>query len=518
MHGANAQSKGQAAAGFRTPTRRTGAFSAALRILHAFLRFTVPLFLLFTFTGLTLSLPETDNKMKKKLFFACILFFHHFSFAQTADEAFIRRIADEILTNSQAYDNLRNLTKSIGARLAGSPQMYKAEAWGYQLLQRSGSTHTFKQPVMVPHWMRGGKDEAIAVLPGNKKKQLNVIALGNSIGTKGAPVSAPVILIKDFDELEQRKNELRGKIVFYNYAFNPRFVRTFEAYGDAVKYRSRGPSRAAKYGAVGVIVRSMSHSTDNTPHTGGLHYDTLYTKIPAVAIGLRDADWLAAELEKGAAVSVRLTTNGHFLPDAEGHNIIGELKGSEYPDQYITIGGHLDSWDNCEGAHDDGAGIVQTIEVLRTLVALGYRPKHTIRFVLFANEENGVRGGVKYAALAKENNEKHLFALESDAGGFTPRAFSFDCSDAQFEKVKTWLPLIAPYGCNEFIRGSEGVDIGPLKETSGTPTCGLLPDSQRYFDIHHASTDTFESVNKRELELGAVNMAALIYLVDQYGL
>ncbi|MCH5716758.1 M20/M25/M40 family metallo-hydrolase [Niabella hibiscisoli] len=262
----------------------------------------------------------------------------------------------------------------------------------------------------------------------------------------------------------------------------------------------------------------MSHSVDNIPHTGGTRYDSMYAKIPAVAVGLRDADWLAAELGKNTPVKISLKTNGHFLPDAEGHNIIGELKGTEFPDQYITIGGHLDSWDNCEGAHDDGAGITQTIEVLRTLKALGYKPRHTIRFVLFANEENGARGGDQYAEVAKARNEKHVLAIESDAGGFTPRAFSFNSSDAVFEKVKSWLPLIAPYGCSEFTRGGGGTDIAPLKEQLGTPLCGFLPDSQRYFDIHHASTDTFESVNKRELELGAVNMAALVYLVDKYGL
>ncbi|MCH5599562.1 M20/M25/M40 family metallo-hydrolase [Niabella ginsengisoli] len=455
--------------------------------------------------------------MIRKLFLFGFLFFSVACFSQTKDEAFIRQIADEILLNGKTYDNLRTLTKTIGARLAGSPGMYKAEEWGYKMLQQSGSSNTFKQPVMVPHWVRGGKDEATANIAG-KKKQLNVIALGNSIGTKGKGITAPIVIVNDFEELEAKKQQLRGKIVFYNYKFNPRYIRTFEAYGDAVKYRSQGPSLAAKYGAIGVIVRSMSHSTDNIPHTGMLAYDSMYAKIPAVAIGIKDADWLAEELKFNNNIRVELKTNGHFLPDVEGNNIIAELKGSENPDQYITIGGHLDSWDNCEGAHDDGAGITQTIEVLRALTALGYKPKHTIRFVLFANEENGARGGSKYAEVAQSKNEKHILAIESDAGGFTPRAFSFNCDDAQFEKLKTWLPLISPYGCNELMRGGGGTDIAPLKEKIGTPLCGFLPDSQRYFDLHHATNDVFEAVNKRELDLGAVNMAALVYLVDQYGL
>ena len=218
------------------------------------------------------------------------------------------------------------------------------------------------------------------------------------------------------------------------------------------------------------------------------------------------------------SVQVKMKTNGKIFPDTTGNNVIGELTGTQFPDEIITVGGHLDSWDNGEGAHDDGAGCVQTIEILRTFKALGYRPKRTIRFVLFANEENGLRGANKYADEAKAKNEKHIFAMESDAGGFTPRGFGFNISDEKFQKVLQWKELIAPYGCSEFTRGGGGADIGPLNRAFGTPLAGLSPDSQRYFDIHHARSDVFESVNKRELELGAVNMAILIYLVDKYGL
>jgi hypothetical protein len=273
---------------------------------------------------------------------------------------------------------------------------------------------------------------------------------------------------------------------------------------------------ASKYGAVGTIVRSMSHSTDNNPHTGSTKYDTSYKQIPAVAIGLQDANWLSQALSE-SAVAVTMKTNGHFLPDTIGHNVIGELTGTEFPNEIITVGGHLDSWDNCEGAHDDGSGCVQAIEILRALKAIGYQPKHTLRFVLFANEENGLRGGNKYAEVAKNNGEKHILAIESDAGGFTPRAFGFTATDKQYEKILSWQPLIAPYGCSEFSKGGGGADIGPLGKL-GTALAGLQPDSQRYFDYHHARNDTFEAVNKRELELGAVNMAALIYLADKYGL
>jgi hypothetical protein len=454
--------------------------------------------------------------MKKLLSIFTFLLIALVSFAQNDDSIFIRRIADEILMNGKAYDDLHFLTKQIGGRLAGSPQMPKAEQWGLKTLQSLNPDKAWLQQCMVPHWVRGGKDEANASFSG-KKKVLDVIALGNSKGSGKSGVTGNVIEVKSFDELEAKKDQLKNKIVFYNYPFNQKFIRTFEAYGDAVRYRGAGASRAAKYGAKGVIIRSMSESTDNYPHTGSLRYDSTYPLIPAVAIGLRDADWLSNQLKSGN-VSVNMKTYGYFLPDTIGHNVIAELTGSEFPNEYITIGGHLDSWDPGEGAHDDGTGIVQTIEVLRVLKTLGYKPKHSIRFVLFANEENGSKGGQKYAEEGTAKGEKHIFALETDAGGFTPRGFGFTGPEQQFKKIQSWQPLLAPYGASEIERGGGGTDIGPLSRAQNTPLGEYLPDSQRYFDIHHTRNDVFENVNKRELELGAVNIAALIYLIDKYGL
>ncbi|MFM1857859.1 MAG: hypothetical protein RLZ05_919 [Bacteroidota bacterium] len=448
-----------------------------------------------------------------------MVFVSQYAWSQSADSLFIKNLSDEILRHSKAYEQLAYLTKQIGPRLAGSAGMVKAEQWGLKEMQKAGADKAWGQECLVPHWVRGGVDKATAFFVSNDKKgiPLDVVALGNSIGTGSTPLRAEVVEVKSFEDLEMKKEVVKGKIVFYNYPFNPTYVRTFQAYGDASKYRGQGPSQAAKFGAVGIIVRSMSHGTNNHPHTGATRYDSMYTKIPAVAIGLEDADRLSRWLTK-ESVQVQIKTNGHFLPDTIGHNIIGELTGTEFPDEIITVGGHLDSWDNCEGAHDDGAGCVQTLEILRAFKAIGFRPRHTIRFVLFANEENGLRGGSKYAEEAKQKNEKHIFALESDAGGFTPRGFGFTLSDAQYQKVLGWQSLIAPYGCSEFSRGGGGADIGPLNRTFNTPVAGLQPDSQRYFDYHHARNDVLEAVNKRELELGAVNMAALLYLVDRYGL
>jgi carboxypeptidase Q len=454
--------------------------------------------------------------MKKCLSTLAILGFVFIANAQTEDSVFIRRIADEILVKGKAYDDLRVLTKQIGGRLAGSPQMVKAEQWGLKVFQSLSPDKAWLQECMVPHWVRGGKDEATASY-GKQKRPLDVLALGNSAGSGKNSVSGNVVEVKDFQELEAKKDQVKGKIVFYNYPFNQTFIKTFQAYGDAVGYRGAGPSQAAKYGAVGAIVRSMSESTDNNPHTGSLRYDSTYKLIPAVAVGLKDADWLSGQLKQGT-VSVTMKTHGHFLPDTIGHNVIAEVKGSEFPNEYITIGGHLDSWDPAEGAHDDGTGVVQTIEVLRVFKTLGYHPKRTVRFVLFANEENGTRGGQKYAQEATANGEKHIFALESDEGGFTPRGFNITGSEAQYQKLKNWQSLLCPYGGCETERGGGGSDIGYLNRNQKTPVAGYMPDSQRYFDLHHARNDVFEAVNRRELELGAVNMAALVYLVDKYGL
>jgi hypothetical protein len=374
------------------------------------------------------------------------------------------------------------------------------------------------QPCKTPNWQRGGKDFASVVNVNGKaiNRPLAALALGNSLGSNGL-VEAELLAVADFDELEKRKDEVKGKIVYYHSMFDPNLIQTFGAYGKMGVYRSTGASRAAKYGAIGVMLHSLSTAPDNAPHTGGMKYDEDYPKIPAVALGPNDAKELYANAKKGT-IRVQMQTYGYFLPDADENNVVAEIKGSTFPNEIITIGGHLDSWDVNEGAHDDGAGIVQTMEILRTMKALNYQPKRTIRFVLFANEENGMRGGNKYAELAKQNNEQHVFALESDAGGFTPRAIGISAtSPEQFKKMQQWASLLKPYG-TEITAGGGGADIGPLKNVNPSIVlAGLVPDSQRYFDLHHAKTDVFENVNKRELLLGAVNMAAIIYLVDQYG-
>jgi carboxypeptidase Q len=453
----------------------------------------------------------------RSFLFGAFLFLFIGTVKSQSDSVFIRKIADEIFQHSTAYNNLHALTKNIGPRLSGSPQTYTAEKWGQDALQRAGADRVYLQKAMIPHWVRGGKDQA-TLISGNNRQTLAVIALGNSVSTPAKGITAPMILIHDFDELEKRKSEIKGKIIFFNHPFDVNFVWMFNAYQEAVPYRVFGASRAAKYGAVGVLVRSMSSSTDNFPHTGAMIYNDSFPKIPALAVGLRDADKLVATAATQNSLSLFISTNAHALADTVGYNVIGEWRGSEFPDQYITVGGHLDSWDPAEGASDDGTGCVHSIEVLRALKAAGYKPRHSIRVVLFTDEENGGRGALAYSSEAKTKNEKHIFALESDAGGFTPREFSFKGTEAQMKTIRPLLPLFEPYGVTTFSMHGAGSDVDPLNDSTGILVAALIPDSQRYFDYHHAANDVFENVNKRELELGAINMAALIYLVDKYGL
>ena len=454
--------------------------------------------------------------MRWFLFCSLFLLLTGSSHAQS-DSVAIKKIADEIFEHSTAYSNLIQLTKHIGPRLSGSPQTYAAEKWGQEVLKEAGAGKVYLQKAMIPHWVRGGKDEA-ALVSGKSRQSLAVIALGNSVPTPAGGITAPMILIHDFDELEKRKDEIKGKIVFYNHPFNVDFVWVFNAYSEAVPYRVTGASRAAKYGALGVVVRSMTSSIDNFPHTGAMIYNDSFPKVPALAIGLQDADKLVAAAASYKELHLFISTRAHALPDTAGYNVVGEWVGSEFPDQYITVGGHLDSWDPAEGASDDGTGCVQSVEVLRALKATGYKPRHTLRVVLFTDEENGGAGAKAYSSAARRAGEKHIFALESDGGGFTPRGFSFHGTTKELAEMQSFLPLLKPYGVYEFTSSGAGADVEPLHDSTGVLAAELIPDSQRYFDYHHAASDVLEKVNKRELDLGAINMAALIYLTDKHGL
>jgi len=457
--------------------------------------------------------------MVKRFF---LLFFQlaitNWLFAQDKNTDEIKRIASEVMTNSGAYENLRYLTKKIGPRLSGSANAQKAVEATARMMKEAGADTVYLQPCMVPHWVRGAKETGFIQVANGTKYPLNLTALGNSVGTDAAGIRSKVIEVRSMEELHLLGEKgVKGNIVFFNIPMNPAYIKTFRAYSESGIGRRSGPSQAAKYGAIGVMVRSLASNVDEYPHTGATAYNDSFPKIPAVAISTKDAEWLSSQLKNRIALNAYFKTNCRMLPDVLSYNVVGEIRGTEYPKEIITVGGHLDSWDICEGAHDDGAGCVQSIEVLRAFKKLGIQPKRTVRAVMFMNEENGLRGGLAYFKAAKDNKEQHIFALESDAGGFTPRGFGFDVSDETMNKLLQWKPLFFEYGIYDFAKGGGGADISPLKQL-GTALAGLSPDSQRYFDVHHAASDTFESVSKRELDLGALNMAALIWLVSEYGL
>lgn len=456
--------------------------------------------------------------MKYFLIFALLILSLR-GYAQSSDETTIRTIYDEALARGKSYEMLEYLTTKIGSRLSGSPGAAASVEWTRHVMQNFGFDSVWLQPVMVPHWERGQKEVARVL---NSKKmgtvELTVCALGNSIGTGPDGVSAVVVEVKNFEDLKRLgEKNLKGKIVFFNRPMDPKQVQTFTAYSGAVDQRGSGASEAAKYGAIGVIVRSMGINPEDYPHTGSLRYAPNIAKIPAVAVSTKHADLLSRILKEDASVQLYFETHCMIFPDAPSFNVVGQINGSEYKDEIITVGGHLDSWDLGQGAHDDGAGCVQSIEVLRIFKTMGYKPKRTIRAVMFMNEENGLRGGTEYAAQGLKKKENHIAAVESDRGGFVPRGFTMTGNDVAKAKIRSWKNLFEPYGLTDFSQDGGGADISPLAP-QGTTLIGFLPDSQRYFSYHHTAEDTFDKVDKRELELGAASMAAMIYLIDWHGL
>ena len=432
----------------------------------------------------------------------------------------ISKIYDVALTNGKSYEWLDYLSNQIGGRLSGSLNADRAVKWGFKELNNLDLDKVFLEDVMVPKWVRGTFEYASIITGPGMSINVPICSLGGSIATPASGLRAQVIEVKSFEELEAlgMKN-IKGKFVFFNRPMPAGIIDTFEAYSVTRDQRSNGAERAAKYGAVGVIIRSMNLKLDDYPHTGNMSYGKLPNKmrIPAAAISTNGAELLSSMLSLNKNLYFYLKQDCKNLPDVKSYNVIGEIKGSDFPNEIIVVGGHLDSWDLGDGAHDDGAGIVQSMEVLNIFNKISYKPKRTIRVVLYMNEENGLRGGITYAKNAKNKNENHIFALESDAGGFSPRGFSFEASDNQFKKIKSWETYFHPYLTDRFTLGGSGADIGPLRNGK-IVLAGLRPDSQRYFEYHHTANDTFEAINKRELELGAAAMTSMIYLVDQHGL
>ncbi len=440
--------------------------------------------------------------------------------AQQEIEPTLKEIYQTALLDGQSYPWLAHLSNQIGGRLSGSLNAQRAVEWGKEELDALGLDKVWLQPVMVPKWIRGTFEYAnIETSPGNTIN-VPVCALGGSVATPLAGIRAEVIEVKDFEELKALgKEKVKGKIVFYNRPMQADLINTFSAYSGCVDQRFSGAEEAARLGAVGVVVRSMNLRLDDYPHTGSMGYGDLplRERIPAAAISTNGAELLSSMLALNPALKFYLKQNCKNLPDVQSYNVIGEITGTTYPDEIMVVGGHLDSWDLGDGSHDDGAGIVQSMEVLRIMKKINYRPKRTLRVVLYMNEENGQRGAAKYTEVAQKKNEKHVFALESDAGGFTPRGFSIDTTPEKLKTIQSWAPYFEPYLIHLFVKGGSGADIAPLKSDDNV-LAGLRPDSQRYFDFHHAANDTFDAINKRELELGAATMASMVFLMDHFKL
>lgn len=446
---------------------------------------------------------------------------HHTAKGQSeyqTDSIFIRKIFNTALSDGKCYEVLRDLCFKVGPRLSGSAGAAKAVQYTRNVMIEQQFDHVFLQDVIVPHWIRGAKEQGWIVAGKTRKIAVPITALGGSISTPKGGITAQVIEVKNFQELHEKDPALvKGKIVFFNRPMDPTRFSTFDAYAGAVDQRGSGASEAAKMGAIGCIVRSMTTRLDDIPHTGSMRYASGVPMIPAASVSTNAAELLSKTLAKNPQTKFHFQQNCETLPDVASHNVIGELRGAAKADQYIVVGGHLDSWDFGHGAHDDGSGCVQSIESIRLLKTLGYKPNNTLRAVMYMNEENGLKGGMAYADSARSKKEKHLAAIESDRGGFTPLGFGIVGSARQKEKIKSWARLFAPYGIHQLGVGGGGADIGPLGPL-GTTLLGLMPDTQRYFDYHHAPNDTFDKVNKRELELGAATMAAMVYLIDKYGL
>ncbi|MBM4167310.1 MAG: M20/M25/M40 family metallo-hydrolase [Ignavibacteria bacterium] len=454
------------------------------------------------------------NKIFPVLVLYAFIHTHSFSQSKRMYDSLARSIITYGLTSGKAYEMLNELCFSIGHRLSGSPQAAQAVEWSANKMREYSLDNVRLESLYVPHWIRGPIEEA-SILDKEIHRPLTVCALGGSIGTSSEGITAAVLEVKTFEELHSLKEFAKGKIIFFNRPMPKEKIMPFEAYGSAVNQRGSGAIEAAKVGGVAALVRSMTMRLDDVPHTGSMGYNDTVRKIPSAAISTNDADMLSAFLSKEKNAMVNLKLSCETLPDVLSANVLGEIIGSEKPEEIILVGGHLDSWDKGQGAHDDGAGCVQSIEALRIIRELGLQPKRTIRAVLFMNEENGLRGGKHYAQF--HSNEKHIVAVETDAGGFSPRGFGISTDSVRFEKIARWSYLFESIDADNFKKGGGGADISELAK-HGVPVMGLRVDAQRYFDYHHSDNDTFDKVNERELELGAIALSILLFVLAEEGL
>lgn len=435
---------------------------------------------------------------------------------QPSDSMFISKILYSALTNRSAYNNLKYLCDSAKGRLLGTEASLKALAYFKSKINELNADTCFFQEYTTPAWRHISTSASIK--ESGTEIKLHALALGPSVATETSGVEADVIEVSGIEELNrlERKN-VEGKIVFYNKIFNNTYINPSDAYRDAVKVRLYGAPEAARLGAKAAVIRSLTAQIDTFPHTGKTVYFDSIVKIPIVALSAQDADLLSKKLKEGRNLKLKLNVDVEKVEKVTTYNLIADFKGAEKPDEYILIGAHIDSWYNTSGAHDDGAGCVQVVDIIRIFRDLNYQNKRSVRVVLFMDEELFQTGADAYAFYSKENKIKYCAAIESDAGGFSPRSFAIDGSESVFSKISSFQLLLKPYGIYYIYKGGTDVDIERLKQFN-VPLIGNKPDVQRYFDYHHSSSDTFDKVNFRELQLGTCTLAGLVYLIDKYGL
>jgi len=408
-----------------------------------------------------------------------------------------------------AWEKLSYLTDRIGHRLSGSKSLEQAVEWAVATMKADGHEGVRAEKVMVPHWVRGAES---AELVAPVERPLAIVGLGGTIATPRKGLVGEVVVVRDFAELEKLGAQVKGKIVLYNHPMAAYSEEKGPGYGEAVEYRGAGPARAAALGAKAALVRSVTARSLRSPHTGATRFQDGEKQIPAAAVSVEDAELITRLAAAGQPVKVRLLLSGRKLPDAPSANVVAELRGREKPDEVVVMGGHLDSWDVGQGAHDDGAGVVITMEALTVLRKLGLSPRRTIRVVLFTNEENGVRGGRQYAADHAAELPRHVMALEADTGAFQPRGFDVQATEPAVRQVTDIVSLLQPIDANRVEPGEGGTDVGQMA-AAGVPQLGLWMDRSRYFDYHHSQADTLDKIDPADLARDVAAVAVMVYVV-----
>ena len=438
----------------------------------------------------------------KIILVAAVMLSH--SFGESIKSKYVEtslKIISKSLTDSTAYNRLGYMCDTFGPRLSGSKNLENAINWILKEMKNDGFENVRGEKVAVPTWIRG-KESVTLLSP--FKKELSMLGLGGSIATPRGGLKAEVIVVNNWDELESRSNEVPGKIVLFN--------APFTSYGETVAYRYSGASVAAKHGAVASLIRSIGPWSMNTPHTGVMAYDDDVQKIPHAALTMEDAMMLSRIHDRGDKIIVKLDMNARMVADRWSHNVLGEIKGSIYPDEVVVVGGHIDSWDVGQGAQDDGGGCIASWEAVRLIQELGLKPKRTIRCVLWTNEENGGQGNKGYRDMHMDEMDKHVLAIESDGGVFSPKGFGFSGNDSARKIVEEIHALMKPIGANTISEGGRAADVAPLND-EGVPVMSLKVDGSKYFWYHHTNADTFDKVDFNEFNRCVAAIAIMAYVV-----